>query len=229
MHMKMVLAGIVAATITSGSARAVDKQSFVARSSLSSLTSTVVQVSETPLLSVFQEAESPAESDEVVIAHTPEPFGTRNTWRLTLQAGGGHDLKISDNKIMLAGVGVSYFLIDHLSFNIELNAAYVNQIGRNSGGVDFNVLFRWHVFDFDTWTIYADAGAGMIFTLNDVPADGTPVNFTPQIGFGVSFEVSREAQLLMGVRWHHISNANTSRTNPGRDSIFAYAGVSLPF
>jgi len=229
MLMSFLRTGALVALMASGSAHAFDRPSFVARASLSSLTgASGMHAPETPLTNVFQDSDA-LDSSEVTFSDAPPRFGTRDTWRWTIQAGGGIDIQSSDNSIMLAGVGVSYFLIENLSLNVELSGAYADQLGSDAGGVDFNLLLRWHVFDFETWTIYADGGAGMIFTFNDVPADGSSANFTPQLGVGFSFEVTREVQLLTGVRWHHISNANVYRTNPGRDSIFGYVGISVAF
>jgi hypothetical protein len=34
---------------------------------------------------------------------------------------------------------------------------------------------------------------------------------------------------MAGARWYHISNANTGESNPGRNSLQIYGGVSFPF
>jgi lipid A 3-O-deacylase len=41
--------------------------------------------------------------------------------------------------------------------------------------------------------------------------------------------VGNDVRLLVGARWHHISNANLYRDNPGRDSLMGYVGLSFPF
>ena len=51
---------------------------------------------------------------------------------------------------------------------------------------------------------------------------------TPQAGFGFTFEVADDTRLLVGGRWHHISNATLFDSNPGRDSLLLYLGLSLP-
>jgi len=63
-----------------------------------------------------------------------------------------------------------------------------------------------------------------------VPDDGSKFNFTPQIGFGMSFDIGNGGErLLTGVRWHHISNANTFEENPALDFLLIYAALSCPF
>ncbi len=64
------------------------------------------------------------------------------------------------------------------------------------------------------------------------PADlrgGSHFEFTPQGGFGFTYAIKPQMRLVSGVRWHHISNARTNDSNPRRDSILVYVGVSMPF
>ncbi len=169
-------------------------------------------------------------TDLSLSAPPTDTFGQAETWRWTVQAGFGADVKGDDNYLALGGVGLSYFLVDDLSLNFELNGFYVDQEGEDSSpiGVNFNLLLRWHFFKRDSWTIYFDGGAGMLYTSDDVPDNGSSFNFTPQAGLGMSFALNEKARLLLGARWHHISNANTYDENPGRDSVQAYVGLSFP-
>jgi hypothetical protein len=34
---------------------------------------------------------------------------------------------------------------------------------------------------------------------------------------------------MVGMGWLHISNANTSRNNPGQDNLQLYIGLSFPY
>ena len=103
------------------------------------------------------------------------------------------------------------------------------QPGPDAAGLNFNILFRWHFIRRETWTIFMDGGAGFLLTTADVPQIGTSYNCTPQIGAGVSFDAGDFARILVGVRWLHISNANLSTPNPGRDNVEFWAGASFPF
>ena len=53
--------------------------------------------------------------------------------------------------------------------------------------------------------------------------------FTPQAGGGLTVDVGDDARFVLGARWHHISNANLYRENPGRDSFMVYGALSFPF
>jgi hypothetical protein len=157
------------------------------------------------------------------------PFGTEGSWRINVQAGGGADVTDTEDWMAMGGVGLSYFMVKDLSIDFELNGWYFDQEEDNAVGANFNLLFRWHFMSKDTWSIYADAGAGMIVTSEDVPPDGSSFNFTPQAGVGTTFEVATNIRAMVGIRWHHVSNASLYAHNPGRDNALIYAGLSFPF
>jgi hypothetical protein len=112
---------------------------------------------------------------------------------------------------------------------MEFNGLTIQQVDTDAAAFNFNLLFRWHFLMERTWSIYVDAGAGVLLATEEVPAGGSNFNFNPQAGIGFTLEVAEDVRALGGVRWHHISNANTYDENPGRDSFFLYAGLTFPF
>jgi lipid A 3-O-deacylase len=170
-------------------------------------------------------------------------FGEKGSWRWYLSGGWGKEINSSHDEFVILGGGVSFFMVDNLSLNFELNGLYIDQESttgfpdsHDAWGVNFNLLVRWHFLARETWSIYFDGGVGLLGTTARVPgpdaddsAGGTYFDFTPQAGFGASFEFADNTRLLTGVRWHHVSNARTSNNNPGRDSLMVYAGVSFAF
>lgn len=185
-------------------------------------------------LSLFTEATTSRASDDLfalgLLGDEATPaFGTRGSWRWHVGAGGAMDIKTSRNRLVQSGVGLSYFLVDDLSIDGELNLIYFSQRGDDAVGANFNLTLRYHFLTGDTWSVYADGGAGLLGTTDEVPAGGSNFNFVPHAGVGVSFDVGSNRRLMTGVRWHHISNANTHRDNPGRDSVQAYVSLSFPF
>lgn len=166
----------------------------------------------------------------------PPPFGEQGTWRWYVQGGLGLDVSDASNQTYLLGGGVSYFIVDGLSLNLELNGLAVNQVGDDALGLGLTFLARFHFLNRPRWSMYAEVGAGILGTTADVPGPtaeeprgGTRFSFTPQIGGGCTFQISPDMHLVTGIRWYHISNANTSADNPGRDSILFYCGVTVPF
>ncbi len=163
-------------------------------------------------------------------------FGKQNTWRWMVQGGFGIDVRTSDNMFGQIGGGVSYFMIDDLSLELELNGMYFSQIDDDAVGLNLVLLFRWHFIAKEKWSLYFDIGAGLLGTTAhvpgvepDEPSGGSSFNFTPQSGFGFTVEVAENMRFFAGARVYHISNAQIYPNNPGRDNLFFYAGVSLPF
>ena len=163
-------------------------------------------------------------------------FGTKGSWRWAVQGGFAIDMDESKNTFVLLGGGFSYFMVDNLSLEIELNGMYISQVGDDAFAINFNLLGRWHFLVRDKWTLYGEVGAGLLGATETVPGPslddprgGSHFEFTPQGGFGVTYEIKPQMRLVSGVRWHHISNARTNNSNPRRDSVLVYVGVSMPF
>lgn len=177
----------------------------------------------------------PPAGEPVPVATRP-PFGAKNSWRWNLMGGFGVDLRDPRNTLGLLGGGVSYFIVDGLSLELEFNVIYYDQHGADAVGFNFNFLGRWHYFRRERLSLYAELGAGIQGTTDKVPGPdsieprgGGYFSFTPQAGLGASFEVAPNTRMLAGVRLHHVSNARTRESNPGRNSLMFYVGVSFPF
>ncbi|MGB3790995.1 MAG: acyloxyacyl hydrolase, partial [Phormidesmis sp.] len=134
-----------------------------------------------------------------------------------------------DDLFGLVGAGVSHFFFNGHSINLELNGLAFDQTGNNAVGLNLALLLRSHWIRGENWSIYIDGGAGIITTTNDVPAAGSSFNFTPQIGGGATFAVNDTQRIMTGLRWYHISNANTFEANPGLDALYGYVGYNFPF
>jgi len=170
----------------------------------------------------------PSETEE-----NQEPINTKwgeeGTWRWGIHGGYAEGMKHRENELILLGVEFDYFIADKLSLDIGLNLLDVTQTGGNTDGFNFTLQLRWHAIAKEDWSFFLEGGAGLLFTQDDVPSDGSDFNFTPQAGLGFSFDAGDNARWLVGLRWHHISNANTYSTNPGRDSVMLWAGITFPF
>ncbi len=137
-------------------------------------------------------------------------------------------------------VAFSEFLADDLEFAVEAAGWYFDQPGGNTGGVSGSMVFRWHALHAEDyrWTLFGDAGIGLLGAFDDVPSGGTGFNFLPRLGGGLTWALnesvdgaSRGPRLMVGVRWHHISNARIQGddNNPGRDSVAGYVALTIPF
>jgi hypothetical protein len=159
-----------------------------------------------------------------------DPFGTKGTWRWTIQGGGGVDWTDSGNTMALLGGGFSYFFVEGLSINAEFNGMFFSQADtKDAGGFNFNLLLRWHFIRERNWSIFVDGGAGLLLTVNEVPQFGSSFNFTPQAGVGATIALSDNVRLIGGARWQHVSNAGLYDINPGLDHVMGWIGFSVGF
>jgi Lipid A 3-O-deacylase (PagL) len=75
---------------------------------------------------------------------------------------------------------------------------------------------------------FVAASVGFLYFEDDIPVpDSSRFNFTPEFGLGVQFFLAPKRALTLGYKLHHLSNANTSRNNPGMDSHVIYLGFSF--
>jgi hypothetical protein len=74
--------------------------------------------------------------------------------------------------------------------------------------------------------IFAGGSAGGIWFNRDMPvAYARRFNFTLQLGTGVELAARSGGALVVGYKFHHLSNAGTARANPGMDGHLVYVGV----
>lgn len=162
-------------------------------------------------------------------APTPR-YGAEGSRWWTLGGGIANDLSDATDFNLFGAY--SYFLADDIEFSAELGLWYYAQTGDDTGGLNPNMVFRWHFYNDQDWTVYVDAGIGLVFTADDVPPEGTSINFTPRAGLGFTRALDDSGtRLMVGVRWAHISNARIEGDgeNPSRDSVMGYVGVIWPF
>jgi len=126
----------------------------------------------------------------------------------------------------------SYFMARDVEFAGEADLWYFNQPGDNAGGLSASMVFRWHFVNTGAWTVYIDAGIGVLGATDEVPDGGTSFDFMPRAGGGFTTRLTDDGmRLQVGLRWHHISNARIfgDSNNPGRDQPLVYVGLIFPF
>jgi len=70
------------------------------------------------------------------------------------------------------------------------------------------------------------AGGGFLY-FNRQLFGATQFNFTAQVGIGMELFTSDHHSFEFGYQYHHISNANLGRDNPGMDSHVLFIGVTF--
>jgi hypothetical protein len=72
---------------------------------------------------------------------------------------------------------------------------------------------------------FFDAHGGMLyFTRQEPVPNSSQFNFTFNFGAGVQLFTGKRSSILLGYKYHHISNNETAPENPGVDNSEAYAG-----
>jgi hypothetical protein len=186
-----------------------------------------LRVPELKLRPVF---EDPAQIEDKPLS--PKPFGAAGSQYLTFGPGIAHNF--ADTWDYNLRAAYSLFLIDDVEFSLEVNGWYFTESGHDAFGFNPAFVFRWHLINPEQrpWSIFADAGIGVLLASREVPADGTWLDFTPRVGAGFTHRMGDGGgRFQLGARWHHISNAriNGDRRNPARDGLMLYAGFMFPF
>ena len=175
--------------------------------------------------------ENKADSLKISTEAESVPFGTKGQKHWYVQGAIATTLGREEafpQRFGLAGAGLSKFIFEAHSINLELNTIYFSQPSDDALGLNLALLMRWHFLRKTNWSTFVDAGAGVMGTTSDVPSRGASFNFTPQAGLGFSFKLKDEQRLMLGLRWHHISHADLFGANPGRDSLMGHVGIKFP-
>lgn len=116
--------------------------------------------------------------------------------------------------------------------NVELlvepvYARFTKPFAADGAGGSFVV--KYNFLSFGRWMPFWDAGAGIFWTnlAPRIPEQSTQFEFGLETGPGVQYFVTDRITWTMGVRLHHISNANLGERNTGINGVLPYVGVSF--
>ena len=92
-----------------------------------------------------------------------------------------------------------------------------------------SLMVKYNFLDFGRWMPFWDGGAGMLWTdLGPrIPEQSTQFNFVLQTGPGVSYFVTENTAVTVGIRFHHISNAGIGERNIGLNGCLFNVGISF--
>ena len=116
--------------------------------------------------------------------------------------------------------------------NVELlvepvYARFTKPFAADGAGASFVV--KYNFLSFGRWMPFWDAGAGIFWTnlAPRISEQSTQFEFGLETGPGVQYFVTDRITWTMGVRLHHISNANLGERNTGINGVLPYVGVSF--
>jgi len=106
-------------------------------------------------------------------------------------------------------------------------ARFTEPFAAEAAGGSF--LLKYNLLSFGRWVPFWDVGAGMIWTnlAPRIPEQSTQFEFVLETGPGVHYFVTDRITWTMGVRLHHISNANLGDRNTGINGVLPYVGISF--
>ena len=156
------------------------------------------------------------------------PKGTR-----TFQTYGGYlnDLGPQDQEGGFVTGGVGYYIFDGVSLSAEATGYGISQPGEDAIAGAFGVALRHHVVEFEKESFFIDVAFAPFIANTAVPEGGTCFNFVTQCGLGWAHELADKSNLLIGVRYIHLSNAQLEGDdrNPSINGISAYVGFMWRF
>lgn len=133
----------------------------------------------------------------------------------------------------IVDAGVTWYVAEGVGFGVFVEGLYAS-LGDGAGDGDSwggggGALVRWHFVREETWTVFAEAGCGVVVSSEAVPDRGTTTNFTPRVNIGASFALSPTSSLLVRAGWFHMSNAQIGQENDGVDAASIGIGLSFAF
>lgn len=176
--------------------------------------------------------EQPPAPEPLVSKPSAHEFGKDDgTWWCTI--GGGVASTFGDDTDYNVRISFTTFLAPNFQIGGELGLWAFTQKGTDDPfGINPVLVLRYHFYNDGDWTIFGEAGIGLLFATDDIPTGGSSIDFTPRVGIGATKKLTDDGtRLEFGVRWHHISNARIfgDDENPGRDLPMAFIGVTFPF
>ena len=195
------------------------------------------------LFSLFSAAPALAQAaaaDPQVATSPPSPLRPEggNVWSVFYGLGLNQEINPSARNIHIASGGVRWthlwspklggILRGHPGFGIEIVpvTAFVNA-DQTVWAAGANLLYEHHFVAggrvLPVWKI----GAGFLYADRQIPAGETRHNFSLISALGVDVMVAERSALFLGYRFHHVSNADTGRSNPGINAHTVMFGLTF--
>jgi hypothetical protein len=133
----------------------------------------------------------------------------------------------------IVDAGVTWYVTEGVGFGVFAEGLYAS-LGDGAGDGDSwggggGALVRWHFVREESWTVFAEAGCGVVVSSEAIPDRGTTTNFTPRVNIGATFALSPTSSLLVRAGWFHMSNAQIGQENDGVDAASIGIGLSFAF
>ena len=156
------------------------------------------------------------------------PYATQGSVAWWFETGAGTNF--DGGWLVMGGVGVEWYPVDGFALGVRVDGVGIELDDTpTTGGGGGALVLRWHIYRAEEWSLYLDGGCGLVYFAEEVPSGASRLDFSPQVGGGITCSIASDVRLMAGLRWYHLSNAQTNSTNPGVDMLEAYVGVTFGF
>jgi hypothetical protein len=121
------------------------------------------------------------------------------------------------------------FVNDGVAIGIGSNLGVWKTIGADAYSMEFETLLRWYPWDEPRF--YVDVTGGFIYATKGIPSGGTQANWSFSWGVGYDIPIGLQSSLMVGMLFHHISNAlgRENERNPSQNEARFYLGYAWNF
>ncbi len=146
-------------------------------------------------------------------------------WGQTTQRVETVDLVFRHNHMIFDDLGSGWYRGFH-SILMELPLHFVVSPD-TSAMIGLNFLAAYTFTADPDWQPYIFGGGGPVYSFADIPGMGAEWNGNYQFGLGLEHPLNKEQNLLLEVRYHHISNGGTEEPNDPLNSIKFLFGITF--
>ncbi|MDB5283091.1 MAG: hypothetical protein JWO06_2166 [Bacteroidota bacterium] len=148
-----------------------------------------------------------------------EIFSKRDTltkYRISVFEEPGISIGYGNRKGIITTVnnlGMQYRVLRWMAVGGEVYSYIYQGPLNNTVGFGARPFARWYIVHKNSWDLFFEYGAGIIWNLQEFPITsdpdnrGTHFNFTPKYGLGVEFRMRDKLFIEVGLRHVHVSNA----------------------
>lgn len=146
-------------------------------------------------------------------------------WGQTTQRVETFDLIPRYNHRIFDNLGSGWYRGYH-SILLELPVSFVVS-PETSTMVGINFLAAYTFTANQQWRPYIFGGGGPVYNFADIPGMGSDLNGNYQFGVGVNHAWDKTHQLLLELRYHHISNGGSQEPNDPLNSVKILFGFTF--
>jgi lipid A 3-O-deacylase len=165
-------------------------------------------------------------------AQTDPTHGRKNRFGLSTVVGNTYDPVNDIAFVLLNGFALldrerlcGYKIPEWFRLKVEGNlGSTITPYKKLMASADVLALFYLKSLCFNTLRLYAEGGAGVVYTDFQIKGQGLRFNFDPLFGIGSEIKTASGAVYLITLRIQHFSNGSLNHENAGLNSLSLVVG-----